>query len=320
MLTVLNTRRLEANRANAQRSTGPRSLVGINASSRNALSHGLSAVSMIVIDSVEDPAEYEAMVSAVIADLDACGIVETILAQRIAQLFWRLRRVMRFETESLSQWQAGHTPEPGPLAVQTAAMERSQRMTNALGDLLLAGKVELDSDTVLTIREALVEYLADEERAFLKGRRGDALARFLFGTPSRQTFKVGAVRMLFRVAENRLREMPQKVRPFRGAGEGNLIAKVYKFWIFSGRQWRLDEEQDGRVRARQRTQGLLLQVERIAIVERYEPRLRRDLSRSLRDLRDLQETRRGRSLWDSTPRGSAESRFSQNEPIAISGS
>jgi len=75
-------------------------------SSRNAVRHGLSAASVVVIDGIEDEAKYRCLLSAVIADLDAVGPVETLLAERIAQIFWRLRRVLRFETESLSQRQS----------------------------------------------------------------------------------------------------------------------------------------------------------------------------------------------------------------------
>lgn len=41
-LTAMTTRRADANRANARRSTGPRTAAGKRASSRNALAHGLN--------------------------------------------------------------------------------------------------------------------------------------------------------------------------------------------------------------------------------------------------------------------------------------
>jgi hypothetical protein len=69
----------------------------------NATRHGLSATSVVVIRGVEDEAEYEALVADVIADLKPIGAVERLLAERVAQLWWRLRRVLRFETERLSQ-------------------------------------------------------------------------------------------------------------------------------------------------------------------------------------------------------------------------
>src|SRR4029077_16189954 len=50
---------INANRANAQKSTGPRSAEGKSASRFNALKHGMDAASIVI--SGEDPAEYEAL-------------------------------------------------------------------------------------------------------------------------------------------------------------------------------------------------------------------------------------------------------------------
>src|ERR1700734_413043 len=100
---MLSPIKLTANRKNALRSTGPRPIVGMRASSKNATRHGLSATSVVVIRSVEDEAEYEELAADIVADLKPVGAVERLLAERVAQLFWRLRRVLRFETEGLSQ-------------------------------------------------------------------------------------------------------------------------------------------------------------------------------------------------------------------------
>jgi hypothetical protein len=100
---MLSAAKLAANRRNALRSSGPRTIAGTRASSMNATRHGLSATSVVVIRGVEDEAEYEALVADVIADLKPIGAVERLLAERVAQLWWRLRRVLRFETERLSQ-------------------------------------------------------------------------------------------------------------------------------------------------------------------------------------------------------------------------
>jgi len=52
---------LAANRANAQRSTGPRSVEGKSASRFNALKHGINAETAVIPG--EDPAEYAELVS-----------------------------------------------------------------------------------------------------------------------------------------------------------------------------------------------------------------------------------------------------------------
>ena len=78
--------------------TGPQTIAGSRTSSMNATRHGLSATSVVVIQGVENEAEYEALVADVIADLKPMGAVERLLAERVAQLFWRLRRVLRLKT------------------------------------------------------------------------------------------------------------------------------------------------------------------------------------------------------------------------------
>jgi hypothetical protein len=50
---------INANRANARKSTGPRSVEGKSASSFNALKHGIDAASPVIPG--EDPAEYESL-------------------------------------------------------------------------------------------------------------------------------------------------------------------------------------------------------------------------------------------------------------------
>ena len=49
MTNVISNKKLEANRRNALRSTGPKSLEGKKQVSRNALKHGLTAEKFVVI-------------------------------------------------------------------------------------------------------------------------------------------------------------------------------------------------------------------------------------------------------------------------------
>jgi len=310
---MLSVRRLQANRANAQKSTGPRTVVGLSASSQNALRHGFCSASTVVLDGVEDVTAYEQFASQVLNDLDAQGAIETALAERVAQLFWRLWRVTLFETQSVSQWQQALFPQPEHLAVRAAALATSERMTGALSTLFLPEKHELDYETVLAIREALLGCIGDRGRQVLAVHASDSVSAFMSDPLPRKRYTVHAVRQALLSAGRRLQQQAAGTRPYRYAGE-NLLARLYKFWVGAGGEWQ--EAERGRIR--QRTAGLLLQIDRMAVVERYEPRLRRDLSRTLTDLRDLQEVRKTRE-WDEASQRSRESTFLQNEPIALSG-
>src|SRR6516165_12365378 len=83
-------RQIEANRRNAQLSTGPVTEDGKKTSRQNAVRHGLTAET--VIDVLEDAEDYAAFEMAVTADYDAQSAVERELVLRLASLLWRLRR------------------------------------------------------------------------------------------------------------------------------------------------------------------------------------------------------------------------------------
>jgi hypothetical protein len=87
--------RLEANRSNAKRSTGPCTQPGKARSKMNALKHGLAAKS-VVIDG-EDPREFEALRAGLEREFDVQTMTEHELVGDLAALFWRQRRVPRFE-------------------------------------------------------------------------------------------------------------------------------------------------------------------------------------------------------------------------------
>jgi hypothetical protein len=89
-------KQIEANRRNAQKSTGPMTDEGKQQSRCNAVRHGLTAET--VIGALEDAEDYKAFEAAIIADYDAQSAVERELVLRLASLLWRLRRATTIET------------------------------------------------------------------------------------------------------------------------------------------------------------------------------------------------------------------------------
>jgi hypothetical protein len=65
---------IEANRRNALKSTGPKTLNGKRSSRRNSLRHGLTAET--VIEGLEDTEDYRAFEATIISDYDAQTAVE----------------------------------------------------------------------------------------------------------------------------------------------------------------------------------------------------------------------------------------------------
>src|SRR5580698_8523390 len=98
-------KQVEANRANARKSTGPITEEGKQRSRCNAVRHGLTAET--VISALEDTEDYKAFEAAIAADYDAQSAVERELVLRLASLLWRLRRATTMET-GLFEIQADH--------------------------------------------------------------------------------------------------------------------------------------------------------------------------------------------------------------------
>lgn len=98
--------RLEANRRNAQSSTGPRTAVGKAASRQNAIKHGLSSRLPVAIPTgpfVEDAEQVQHFIEQVVAELDPQTAQEQAEALSIAGLYVRRQRLVEFETLALAR-------------------------------------------------------------------------------------------------------------------------------------------------------------------------------------------------------------------------
>jgi len=87
---------IQANRSNAQKSTGPRTAQGKAVASQNAVKHGLLAEQVVIHG--EDPAQFELYREGMLADLAPVGGIEMMLAERAVSLAWRLRRAERLHS------------------------------------------------------------------------------------------------------------------------------------------------------------------------------------------------------------------------------
>jgi hypothetical protein len=87
---------IQANRSNAQKSTGPRTAEGKATASRNAVKHGLLAERVVIHG--EDPAQFDLYREGMLAELAPVGAVEGLLAERVVSLAWRLRRAERLQS------------------------------------------------------------------------------------------------------------------------------------------------------------------------------------------------------------------------------
>ena len=108
-------RQIQANRANSQHSTGPRTAAGKQRSSFNALRHGLTAQSAVLPG--EDPAQYQLHCRQFADEYQPATPTESHLVQQLADTSWRLNRIPTLEATLI----AG-TPNPESLIPALAAL------------------------------------------------------------------------------------------------------------------------------------------------------------------------------------------------------
>jgi hypothetical protein len=106
----VSEKRLAANRANAKRSTGPRTESGRSMVSLNAVRHGLAGRAAVLPH--EDLAAHAAFCHQLIAEFAPANAIERTLAEAIANDLWRLNRAGAIENNMLAVGQLEDDPDP----------------------------------------------------------------------------------------------------------------------------------------------------------------------------------------------------------------
>ena len=102
-----SSQKIESNRRNAQLSTGPTSPAGKAASSRNALRHGLSTMTLTILPT-EDPRDLDNLRSTIASEWKPQGDAETFLVDQMIAARWKLARLQRIEAEALDEMLEGN--------------------------------------------------------------------------------------------------------------------------------------------------------------------------------------------------------------------
>jgi hypothetical protein len=127
---VTSQKQIDANRRNALLSTGPRTEEGKATARQNALSHGLTAATVII--GLEDAAEYDAFEAEIVTDYDPKSAVERELTRRLASLLWRLRRANLIEAGLFSFSEAILATEQQPDLIQRSRTQVSEALIRRL--------------------------------------------------------------------------------------------------------------------------------------------------------------------------------------------
>ena len=162
---------LQANRRNAQLSSGPKSPEGKAVSSRNALKTGLTGKTVLLPN--EDAALYEHHVESFHHELNPSGDREHALVQSIADAHWRLARIpsLEFGIYALGRLQfaeefASHPPAAAAALIEAKTFLTYQRQLNNLSIQEARLRRQCEKDTAELAK--LQQLRAEAERAKTK--------------------------------------------------------------------------------------------------------------------------------------------------------
>jgi hypothetical protein len=135
-----------ANRENAQRSSGPRTIEGKQASSRNATRHGLTGAQIVMPG--EYPSAYEDLRQGLRESYNPATDAERLLVDQVAANAWRLMRAQRIEAAFLTKLaEESENPESAVAAAfidRPADLMRIQRYVAAANTAYYKAMAQLE--------------------------------------------------------------------------------------------------------------------------------------------------------------------------------
>ena len=122
----MTTAQLDANRANAKQSTGPRSEEGKATSSQNASKHNLTGGAALIPS--EDPSAYEAHLKAVTEEYGPLSPSAEFVVRQIADAMWRLQRLQRMEDELIASSDNPFLDDDDKIMIRLERLQRYRQM------------------------------------------------------------------------------------------------------------------------------------------------------------------------------------------------
>ena len=110
---TVSVRKVESNRRNSQKSTGPKTVTGKKRVSRNAVRHGFFSKFLLIQhrDGKESQGEYDDFYAGFRKHYQPVDWLEDLWVEKIAVWSWRLRRLIRCESGQIDRALAGHSCE-----------------------------------------------------------------------------------------------------------------------------------------------------------------------------------------------------------------
>jgi len=150
---------IQANRLNAQKSTGPKTQKGKQIVAQNALKHGLSARHDVIV--TESQADFDLHRDSLLEELDPQSPMESMLADRIVSLSWRLKRADRIQNQTFDAMDEDNKSNPFPNLTKALARKGLNRPTPQTADPqhdLTLGRIALKDFANARVLDRLLMY------------------------------------------------------------------------------------------------------------------------------------------------------------------
>jgi hypothetical protein len=280
----MSERQLAANRRNALRSTGPRTLKGREVSKMNALKHGILSRQVLVSGQhyQEDREEFEALHQRFTEDLQPEGPLEEMLVDQIVTAHWRLRRAL--------------TAESGAIAMRVDKGHRKR--AKGTHPALLWMRWKALGDPIHPMEESslgcgvLISYMRDvraevEQAGMLTGESVQRLVA-RFGEPNILTKSLEDLRLQLEAEP----DGPDLAQRKRDKALAFVDRKVDSLYLSKERCVEDEEHED----ASRDAASVLPSGEELDKILRYETKLERQLYRAMAQLERVQRMRRGEAI------------------------
>jgi len=158
-----------ANRRNAQKSTGPRTSEGKPIVSQNPVKHGLTADRDVIFS--ENFADFEQYRDQMLDELDPASPMESMLAERIISLSWRLKRAGHIQNQVIDAMNADNKSNPLAKLAQSLFFKGTGQLqsdTSSLDSELALGRLAIKDFSNARVLERLLMYERRMEHSLYK--------------------------------------------------------------------------------------------------------------------------------------------------------
>ncbi len=290
-------------RRDVSKKSGPATEGGKEVARWNATQHGMRSPAPVV-PGIETHEDWERHLSGTLESLDPGGHLETVLAERVALLSWRLHRATRYETESISLSQekaeddladkrryASHVlgaAHPEAVRANLEAARAKHRLFKRLPKMPDDRRLSaFDADVILEAVTEHTDRVADGEEDAWDVLESISIPGVPDGAEAREDFEgwtAGAVRAGIEAVARATDEDPEELL--------EVATSEAKRAIIGKEQ---AAEQVARELADMSRERLLPDDKTLEKVTRYEAHLSRLLYKAMHELEALQARRRGGS-------------------------